>query len=74
MINNILESTVEKAANEQKSKLEKIEQEVKASVFGLFFHLLKDLETTFWKSVVLLLIEFLQYLSFAFSPEVGSNL
>lgn len=55
---------------EEKSKLEQFEENVKTSIFSVFYLLLKNQETTFWKFVLLLVIEYLQLLSFAFDQSM----
>ena len=44
---------------EEKTKLEQLEEEAKTSIFSVFYLLLKNQETTFWKFIVLLIIEYL---------------
>jgi hypothetical protein len=56
---------------EEKSKLEQIEEEVKSSIFGVFYLLLKNNETSFWRFVLILLIEYIQLLSFSFDETVS---
>ena len=57
---------------EEKTKFERAEHFAKNSIYGIFFLLLKEQETTFWKFVFLLFIEFLQLLSFSFNPSVST--
>lgn len=56
---------------EHKSKLEKLEEKFKSSIFSVYYLLLKNQETTFWKFVLLLTIEYLQLLSFPFYTSVS---
>ena len=49
----------ESSNEDEKTKLELIEEEVKTSIFSVFYLLLKNQETTFWKFIVLLIIEYL---------------
>ena len=55
---------------EEKSKFEKIEEEVKTSIFSVFYLLLKNNETSFWKFVIVLVIEYIQLLSYSFDETV----
>jgi hypothetical protein len=55
---------------ENKSTLEKFEEKLKISIFSVYYLLLKNQETTFWKFVLLLTIEYLQLLSFPFYTSV----
>ena len=55
---------------EEKTKLEKIEEEVKTSIFSVFYLLLKNNETSYWKFVIILIIEYIQLLSFSFDESV----
>ncbi len=44
---------------EEKTKLEKVKDEIKNGIYGVFYILLKSNENSFWKYSVLLAIEFL---------------
>jgi hypothetical protein len=46
-------------SEEEKSKMEQIEEEVKTSIFSVFYLLLKNNETSYWKFVIILLIEYI---------------
>jgi len=58
---------------EEKSKFEKIEEEVKSSIFSVFYLLLKNNETSYWKFVIVLVIEYIQLLSYSFDETVRLN-
>ena len=60
----------EQASEEEKSKIEQFEEDIKNGVFSVFYLLLKNYETTFWKFIVLLIIEYMQLFSFAFDQSV----
>ena len=47
------------SSEEEKSKIELFEEEVKTSIFGVYYLLLKNNETTYWKFVIVLLIEYI---------------
>ena len=59
---------------EEKSRFEVFHENVKNSIFSVFYLLLKNQETTFWKFIVILVIEYLQLLSFAFDESVALKL
>lgn len=61
----------ESSSEEEKTRFEQIEEEVKNSIFSVFYLLLKNQETTFWKFIFLLIIEYLQLLSFSFDQSVS---
>lgn len=56
---------------EEKSKLERIKDEVINSIFGVFYILLKNSESSLWKFIVVMAIQCLQMLSYSFQEEVG---
>lgn len=57
-------------SEEEKTKVELFEEEVKSSIFSVYYLLLKNQETTFWKFIVLLVVEYIQLLSFSFDESV----
>ena len=57
-------------SEEEKSKLDQIEEEVKTSIFSVFYLLLKNNETSYWKFVIILIIEYIQLLSYSFDETV----
>ena len=57
-------------SEEEKSKLEQVEEEVKLSIFSVFYLLLKNNETSYWKFVIILIIEYIQMLSYSFDETV----
>ena len=61
-------------SDEEKSKLQQWEENIKSSIFSVFYLLLKNQETTFWKFIVLLIIEYLQLLSFSFDSSVSLSI
>jgi hypothetical protein len=70
--NKILGAGVGKdsSAEDEKSKLEQIEEEVKSSIFSVFYLLLKNNETSYWKFIIILIIEYIQLLSYSFDETV----
>jgi hypothetical protein len=57
-------------SEEEKSKVEQIEEEAKMSIFSVFYLLLKNNETSYWKFVIILIIEYIQVLSYSFDETV----
>ena len=49
----------ENSNEEEKTKLEQIEEEVKTSIFSVFYLLLKNNESSLWKFVLILIIEYI---------------
>ena len=60
----------EASSEEEKSKVEHIEAEIKTSIFSVFYLLLKNNETSYWKFLIILLIEYFQLLSYSFDESV----
>lgn len=58
------------SAEEERSTLEQVEEEVKNSVFSVFYLLLKNNETSSWRLGAIVLIEYIQLLSFTFDSTV----
>lgn len=56
----------------EKSRFDQVVEEVKTSIFSVFYLLLKNQETTFWKFLILLIVEYFQLLSFSFDKSVKS--
>jgi len=57
-------------SEEEKSRYEQIVEEVKTSIFSVFYLLLKNNETSFWKLAFIMLIDYIQLLSFSFDDSV----
>ncbi len=64
----------ESSSEEEKTKMEQIEEEVKSSIFSVYYLLLKNQDTTLWKFIILLTIEYLQLLSFSFDSSVTCDI
>lgn len=56
---------------EEKSKLEQVEEEVKQSIFTVFYLVLKNQENSYWRYILVLIIEYLQLLSYTFDESVS---
>eukprot|EP00347_Sterkiella_histriomuscorum_P005463 403356519 len=52
------------------NKNNKLEEKIKFNLFNIFFALLKGINMAPWKIYVLLVIEFIQFLSFPFHPSL----
>ena len=61
-------------SEEEKSRYEQIVEEVKTSIFSVFYLLLKNNETSFWKLAFIMLIDYIQLLSFSFDDSVTISL
>lgn len=59
-----------KKQDDEKSKLQEFEEDVKLSIFSVFYLLLKNHESTYWKFIVLIVLEYFQLLSFSFDKSV----
>ena len=59
------------ANDEDRSLLEQLEENVKNAIFSVYYLLLKNQETTFWKFILLLIVEYIQLLSFSFDQSVN---
>ncbi len=49
----------ESSTEEEKSKIDQYTEELKTSTFGVFYVLLKNQETTYWKFLFILIFEYL---------------
>jgi hypothetical protein len=61
---------MERKENGESSKFEKLEKELKSTIFGVLFILLKTEEKSEWKYLLTLGIEFSQLMAFPFSKRV----
>ena len=64
-------AATKEGGEEDKSKLEKVEEEVKQSIFTVFYLILKNQESSYWRYILVLIIEYLQLLSFTFDESVS---
>lgn len=60
----------EGSSEDEKTNLEKVEEDVRSSIFGVFYLLLKNNETSFWKFIVILVVQYIQLLSYSFDKSV----
>jgi len=60
----------EGSSEDEKTRLEKVEEDVRSSIFGVFYLLLKNNETSFWKFIVILVVQYIQLLSYSFDDSV----
>jgi len=54
----------------QKTSFEKFEENLKHSIFGVLFVLLKNQDFNMWTEIILIIFQLLQFMSFAFSKVV----
>ena len=57
----------------EKSGFEKLEDEVKGTIFNVLYVLLKDDETSHWKHIILILLDYIQIYFFSFGESVSLN-
>jgi len=57
-------------SDKDKGFLEKLEEDVKSSVFNVLFEIIKNDDTTFWKFLLMLTISYFQLLNFSFHEGV----
>lgn len=56
---------------EEKTQFEKIKDELMNMIFGVFYILLKNNESSLWKFGVVLCIQFIQLISYSFESSVS---
>lgn len=56
---------------EEKNGLEKLEDEFKGTLFNVFYVLLKDDETSHWKHILQILLDFIQIYYYSFASTVS---
>jgi hypothetical protein len=54
----------------EKTAFEKFESEVKSTIFNVLYVLLKDDETSHWKHIILILLDYMQIFFFSFAEHV----
>ena len=57
-------------SDKEKTSFEKLEDEIKGTIFNVLYVLLKEDETSHWKHIVIILIDFLQIYNFSFADKV----
>ena len=50
--------------------IQRLEEDVKTSIFNVIYILLKDFEISLWKYIAIVIIDFLQILYYSFAPCV----
>jgi hypothetical protein len=55
---------------EEKAAIEKLEEEFKSNVFNVLYALLKDDETSPWKHILEILLDFIQIYYYSFAVAV----
>ena len=56
---------------EEKNALEKLEEDFKGTIFNVLYVLLKDDETSHWKHILEILLDFIQIYAYSFSSAVS---
>lgn len=54
----------------EKTAFENLEENLKLSVFGVLFVLLKNQDFSIWTEIIFIILQMLQFMSFAFSKVV----
>ena len=54
----------------EKTSFEKLEENLKYSIFGVLFLLLKNKDFSIWTEIILIILQLLQFMSFAFQKVV----
>ena len=55
---------------EEKNGLEKLEDDFKGTIFNVLYVLLKDDETSHWKHILEILLDFIQIYAYSFATSV----
>ena len=54
----------------EKTSFEKLEENLKASIFGVLYVLLKNQSFSIWVEIIFVIIQLLQFMAFPFRPLV----
>jgi hypothetical protein len=54
----------------EKTSFEKLEESLKASIFGVLYVLLKNQSFSIWVEIIFVIIQLLQFMAFPFRPLV----
>ena len=57
----------------EKTQFERLEENIKVSIFGVLYVLLKNQDFSVWVEVIFVIIQLLQFMAFPFSPTVKSS-
>jgi hypothetical protein len=57
---------------EEKNALEKLEDDFKGTIFNVLYVLLKDDETSHWKHILEILLDFIQIYYYSFASTVSN--
>ena len=58
----------------EKTSFEQFEENLKKSIFGVLFVLLKTQDFSIWVDIIFLTLELLQFMSFPFNKEVQTHI
>ena len=56
----------------EKTSFEKLEENLKASIFGVLYVLLKNQSFSIWVEIIFVIIQLLQFMAFPFRPLVNT--
>jgi len=56
----------------ENTSFEKLEENLKSTIFSVLFVLLKNQDTNLWIEIIFVIIQLLQFMSFAFSQLVNN--
>ncbi len=56
----------------EKTQFEKLEENMKVSIFGVLYVLLKNQDFSVWVELIFVILQLLQFMAFPFSPMVIS--
>ncbi len=54
----------------EKTSFEKLEENLKTSIFSILFVLLKNKDSSVWTEIILIILQLLQFMSFTFNKVV----
>ena len=58
---------------EEKNTIEKLEDDFKGTIFNVLYVLLKDDETSLWKHILEIILDFIQIYHYSFARFVNNN-
>jgi hypothetical protein len=54
----------------EKTGFEKLEEQLKTSIFGVLYVMLKNQEFSIWVEIIFIILQLLQFMSYPFNPLV----
>jgi hypothetical protein len=58
----------------EKTGFEKLEEQLKTSIFGVLYVMLKNQEFSIWVEIIFIILQLLQFMSFPFSDIVNKQI